>query len=106
MSTTDQTLDKIKQTLSKQSSDQLIAKLEKGTLFNSSKDLAIEILKKRGVDVARFEESKPVKSTKASVTPGKKSLDIDAQATKGDKKKKKSTEDELGDIQATRILTN
>jgi hypothetical protein len=100
---TDQTLEKLRATLSKQSSDQLIGKLEKDTLFNSSKDIAIEILKKRNVDVARFEGKATAKATKASVAPGKKKLDIDDQATGKRKKTKKDDDGDL-DLSNTRIF--
>ncbi len=45
-----------KKALSKQGTEQLKTKLEKGTLFGISLEVALEILQKRGVDVSSYKK--------------------------------------------------
>lgn len=102
MSTQNETMDKIKATLSKQSTDQLLSKLTKGTLLNNSKAVALEILKKRNVEVSAYEDSVPeeTKAIKAEVVKGKRKLDVDQKATK---KRGEKSKDVL-DLKETRLF--
>ena len=83
-----------RKTLSKQTSEQLLGKLEKGTLMGTSKVVAIEILEKRGVGVGQFkddEDGEPKAKTATKVKATEKPAagnEVKKPAEKGEPKAK------------------